>query len=40
MGLGTEVVQDICMLAHWVEIFAMSGKCLSLMYLKVSVHVW
>ena len=28
MGLGTEVVQDISMLAHWVEIFAMSGQCL------------
>ena len=29
MGLGTEVVQDISMLAHWVEIFVMSGQCLS-----------
>ena len=29
MGLGPEVVQDISMLAHWVEIFAMSGQCLS-----------
>ena len=29
MGLGTEVVQDISMLAHWVEIFAMSRQCLS-----------
>ena len=29
MGLGTEVVQYISMLAHWVEIFAMSGQCLS-----------
>ena len=29
MGLGTEVVQDISMLAHCVEIFVMSGQCLS-----------
>ena len=29
MGLGTVVVQDISVLAHWVEIFATSGQCLS-----------
>ena len=29
MGLGPEVVQDISILAHWVEIFVMSWQCLS-----------